>query len=357
MGRGIHFKRELYQYGFNSETMKSKDEKFTMNEKEPLVLQEYLQKHKLINEDETIRKLEVPGDGNMNLTLRVVTDKQSFVVKQSNGFVQKFPSIPAPRERAEMETEFYKRVQNLEGVMEFMPDHLFLDSKNYLQVIEDLGGSSDFTFAYGEDRCLDRETVSTLIDFLKNLHGKTRGAESLENIEMRILNHEHIFILPFIKNGSIDLESIHPGLGHVANETIFRSPAIADAARELGDIYLSTNNHALLHGDFFPGSWLDTKNGIRIIDPEFCFTGTPEYDLGVFAAHLILCGWEQGEVYEVLDAYGKLDKRLVMGFMATEILRRLFGVAQLPVTYSLEKKHLLAEKALTKLKLCSNISF
>ena len=337
--------------------MKNEDEKFILNEKEPLALQEYLRNHRLISEDEIIRKMEVPGAGNMNLTLRIVTDLQSFIVKQSGDFVQKFPSIPAPRERAEMEKEFYIRVRNLEGVKEFIPNHLFLDSENYLQVIEDLGGNSDFTFAYAEDRNLDRETVNTLINFLKNLHGKTRGAESLENKKMRILNHEHIFILPFIKGGIIDLESIHPGLSHVANETIFRSPLIAEAARKLGDIYLTTNDQALLHGDFFPGSWLDTKSGIRIIDPEFCFTGTPEYDLGVFAAHLILCGWEQGEVYELLDIYGKVDKRLVMGFMATEILRRLFGVAQLPVTYSLEQKQHLAEKALTKLKLCANISF
>lgn len=337
--------------------MKNEDEKFTLNKKEPLALQEYLRKHKLINKDETIGKMEVPGDGNMNLTLRVVTDSRSLIVKQSNDFVQKFPSISAPRIRAEMETEFYKRVRSLDGVNEFVPDHLFLDSENYLQVIEDLGESSDFTYAYAEDRHLDRETVQTLMDFLKSLHGKTRGAESLENREMRILNHEHIFIFPYIKKGSIDLESIHPGLSHVADETIFRSPLIAEAARKLGDIYLCTNDYALLHGDFFPGSWLDTKNGIRIIDPEFCFTGTPEYDLGVFAGHLILCGWELGEVYEIMDNYGKIDNRLVMGFMATEILRRLFGVAQLPVTYSLEKKHQLAEKALTKLKLCANISF
>ena len=337
--------------------MKNKDEKFILNEIEPLVLQDYLRKHKLITDNETIQKIEVPGAGNMNLALRVITDRQSLIVKQAGPFVQKYRNIPAPIERAQMEAEFYERVRDIAGVAEFMPNHLFLDSENYLQVIEDLGGSSDFTYAYEEGRHLDRESVNALVAFLRTLHSKTRGSESLENRKMRILNHEHIFILPYLKNGSIDLEAIHPGLSLVAEATIFKSPAIAEAAQGLGDIYLRTNNHALLHGDFFPGSWLDTKNGIRIIDPEFCFTGAPEYDLGVFAAHLILCGWELGEVYEALDIYGKIDRRLVMGFMATEILRRLFGVAQLPITYSLEKKHELADKALTKLKLCSNASF
>lgn len=334
----------------------TKDNQFTLSEKEPLALQAYLRTHGLIDTDETILKMEVPGDGNMNLTLRVVTNNRSLIVKQALDHVRKYPSIAAPIERAKIEAEFYNRIRNMEGVVEFMPDHLFLDAENHLQVIADLGENSDFTFAYAEDRHLDRETVNTLIEFLKKLHTKTQGSESLENREMRMLNHEHIFILPFRENG-VDLESIHPGLSHVAAETIFRSPAVADAAKGLGEIYLSTNNYALLHGDFFPGSWIDTHEGIRIVDPEFTFTGAPEYDLGVFAAHLVLCGWELGEVYELLDKYGRVDQRLVMGFMATEVLRRLFGVAQLPITYSLEKKQELAEKALTKLQLCANTSF
>ena len=59
---------------------------------------------------------------------------------------------------------------------------------------------------------------------------------------------------------------------------------------KVGDIYLSDDGGVLLHGDYYPGSWLKTDAGFRVIDPEFCFLGPPEFDLGVLAAHWIFCG-------------------------------------------------------------------
>ena len=60
---------------------------------------------------------------------------------------------------------------------------------------------------------------------------------------------------------------------------------LKNAAIQLGKRYLSEGT-SLLHGDYYPGSWLKTKTGLRIIDPEFCFFGPKEYDLGVLRAHL-----------------------------------------------------------------------
>jgi 5-methylthioribose kinase len=42
----------------------------------------------------------------------------------------------------------------------------------------------------------------------------------------------------------------------------------------------------------FPGSWLKAADGLRVIDPEFCFLGDPEFDCGILAAHLMIaqCG-------------------------------------------------------------------
>ena len=57
--------------------------------------------------------------------------------------------------------------------------------------------------------------------------------------------------------------------------------------RELGALYLQDGT-SLLHGDYFPGSWLQTAAGVRVIDPEFCFFGPPEFDVGVLLAHLHL---------------------------------------------------------------------
>ncbi|MEM9408364.1 MAG: aminoglycoside phosphotransferase, partial [Acidobacteriota bacterium] len=49
--------------------------------------------------DETFRSVERPGEGNMNLTLRVTTDRRSLIVKQSRPWVEKYDVIEAPFDR------------------------------------------------------------------------------------------------------------------------------------------------------------------------------------------------------------------------------------------------------------------
>jgi 5-methylthioribose kinase len=94
----------------------------------------------------------------------------------------------------------------------------------------------------------------------------------------------------------------------------------------------------LLHGDFFPGSWLRNDLAVFVIDPEFCFAGPPEYDLGVLQAHLVLTG-QADEWPAMLNSYGgKPDWTLAGRFAGAELMRRLIGVAQLPLRSGLDQK-------------------
>ena len=99
-----------------------------------------------------------------------------------------------------------------------------------------------------------------------------------------------------------------------------------------------------MHGDFYPGSWLEVASGIKIIDPEFGGLGDAEFDLGVFLAHLDLTKQDPKVAQLVQATYNlPLDGDLVQQYRGVELLRRLIGIAQLPVTLSLdEKKSLLA---------------
>jgi 5-methylthioribose kinase len=103
------------------------------------------------------------------------------------------------------------------------------------------------------------------------------------------------------------------------------------AVESLGECYLHGPPRALLHGDFFPGSWLSDGASARVIDPEFCFAGEPAFDYGVMAAHLILGGhWAAARrTGAAADAAGH-DARLAGAFAGVEVMRRLIGVAQLP---------------------------
>jgi len=117
------------------------------------------------------------------------------------------------------------------------------------------------------------------------------------------------------------------------------------AVETLGRVYLRDGG-TLLHGDFFPGSWLRTAEGPRIIDPEFCFLGAPEFDVGVLVAHLLLADQPPAIVDRALTGYAErigtrpdeASRALVMRFAGVEMMRRLIGVAQLPLTASLARK-------------------
>ena len=95
---------------------------------------------------------------------------------------------------------------------------------------------------------------------------------------------------------------------------------------------MRAQSEGLLHGDYFPGSWLRSAAGLRIIDPEFCFFGPPEFDAGVMLAHMLLAGQARRV------AFPGLDRALVDRFAGIEIMRRLIGVAQLPLAFGIERK-------------------
>ena len=78
---------------------------------------------------------------------------------------------------------------------------------------------------------------------------------------------------------------------------------------------------------------------MRVIDPEFCFCGDAEFDLGVFAAHLLLAGEPAERAERVLQLYqppagAKISPELACQYAGVEIMRRLIGVAQIPTLHA-----------------------
>ncbi len=297
-----------------------------------------------IDHDEKIVSVGMAGDGNMNCTLRVVTDRRQFIVKQSRPWVEKYPSIPAPMNRALYEIQFYETVAGTGDVAGRMPKLLGVDRSRHLLVLEDLGEGKDGTFLYNEyDESQVAKQIPGLAQWLASLHGQTRdrlGAVDFSNRELRQLNHAYIFEIPFQYPPAIVLDSITPGLDEIAREFSEHSELVQRAA-ELGELYLSDGD-TLLHGDFFPGSWLFTSREVFVIDPEFCYAGRPEFDLAVCVAHLRMMGAAQEQADKLLQTYESLaspvDRQLVNAWAGIEIIRRLLGVAQLPLTRTLEQK-------------------
>jgi len=79
-----------------------------------------------------------------------------------------------------------------------------------------------------------------------------------------------------------------------------------------------------------------------VIDPEFGFFGPPEFDAGVFLAHMYLAS--QSDPQRVLRRTSEwCDVRLTKRFAGVEIMRRILGVAQLPLRIGPQEKQELLE--------------
>ncbi len=312
-------------------------------------LEAYLKDQGWLKPNEQIAKIEKPGEGNMNFTLRVDTGERSFIVKQSRDFVEKYPQVAAPEDRVLSEARFYEILRGNPALKAMTPDVIGLDEENNVLVMADLGAGSDYSRIYQKAENMDQEHLDFLVDFVADLHSSFSAEnfdKPIRNREMRFLNYEHIFVIPFLENNGINLNDTIPGLQEAAKE--FKTDKDLHAAvKMLGDRYLDDGD-SLLHGDYFPGSWLKTAGGVKVIDPEFCFFGDPEFEMGVMCAHLEMANQPEEMITNALNRYSakaKLDRELTEKFSAVEILRRMLGLAQLPLEMELEKRMELLRKA------------
>ncbi|AEE53936.1 phosphotransferase [Haliscomenobacter hydrossis] len=312
----------------------------------------WMTQHDLLAPEETILSAEKAGEGNMNYTLRVKSTLQSVILKQARPYVEKYPSIAAPVERAAMEAAFFSAAAPWEGVEAMLPKLLYFSPEDHLQVIEDLGEGADFSSFYARKEAIPAADLASLLGFLHTLHQQSRKnppAGNFQNRAMRELNHFHIFDFPFQPGNGLKLDGNQAGLQALAERTIFRYPNLREKTLKLGQRYLADGD-TLLHGDFFPGSWLRTSRGVFVIDPEFCFRGEAAFDLGVCLAHLYFCGMDWTEAFSnIRKHYGEFDELACAAFASVEILRRLYGVAQLPLSFSMEEKEIATILAINRL--------
>jgi len=306
-------------------------------------LAEFLGRRNWLRPDERLLGVEIAGQGNMNCILRAITNVRTFILKQSRPWVEKYSEIAAPFDRALVEGEFYRLVAGT-AAADFMAKLHWVDEESRILCLEDLGTMGDCSNLYSGTSLSPREEEQ-VYRYLSLLH---RVCSRLSNREMRELNHFHIFVFPFESGNNIDLNGITPGLQQLA-ESVKRNSALRSRIVELGKIYLSQGEH-LLHGDYFPGSWLRVQSGIKVIDPEFGFAGPREFDIGILSAHLQISGLPNrpSALMSTYDHWKELDPRLVSGFAGIEILRRLLGVAQLPVCFDLQRKQSLLEAAVSQ---------
>lgn len=305
-------------------------------------LQDYLMALGWLDLNETISSLEKPGEGNMNVVLRIKTNRRSFILKQSRPFVQKFKQIDAPLDRIAVEYQFYSTVST-EALQAHLPKILGYDAVEYLLMMEDLGLCEDMSSIYS-NRSINVNDLKKLVMALRLIHQNEVPHDFPENLEMRRLNHQHIFVLPFLEDNDFQLDTIQDGLQELSI-SYKKNEKLKSVIKEIGNAYLSKGK-TLLHGDYYPGSWMKEAQNLYIIDPEFGFAGFEEFDLGVMAAHLIMATADEMYLDAILELYkGNANRSLMEKVAGIEIMRRLIGLAQLPLERTIAEKQYLLELA------------
>ena len=298
-------------------------------------LENYLTSKSWAKENEKITKITKAGEGNMNVVLRVTTSIRSLIIKQSRPFVQKYQDIPAPIERIAVEKTFYDAIIT-GSIKENFPPIIGFDLESYILVMEDLGVCDDMSFIYHK-RTIGDYQFEKLIEISYQIHNTATPTNFPANMKMRELNHQHIFVLPFLIDNGFSLDDIQKGLQELSmsfkeNENLKKQVTL------IGEKYLSKGN-TLLHGDYYPGSWMTKNDHLYVIDPEFGFVGFPEFDLGVMAAHLIIATHNPSYFEKIEKTYPKtIDMKLLKKIAGIEIMRRLIGLAQLPLSRTLADK-------------------
>ena len=123
----------------------------------------------LLSGEEVIDSYQA-GKGNMNVTLKIKTNKRIFVLKQSRPFVVKFPEVPAPLDRIEIEFKFYNEINKDNLLACFSPAVLGFDKNAWLLAIEHLDKGGDYLWLYENKNSLNREVIDLLLTYLKKLH-------------------------------------------------------------------------------------------------------------------------------------------------------------------------------------------
>ncbi len=281
----------------------------------------------------------------MNFVFRLTTNLRSIIVKQSRDYVQKYPQIKAPIERIFTEETYYQQITPIQILSSFSPKVLIVDKTNHLMLMEDLGRGSDYTHLYKRGSIISEEELLPFTVYLNALHD-IEPTHFIDNSGMKSLNAEHIFNYPFLVDNGFDLDMIQEGLQALAINFKTNEP-LKNAIATINKRYLSTGKY-LLHGDFYFGSWLKVADSPKVIDPEFAFCGDREFDLGVMIAHLKMAQQPTSLINRVLENYiHRVDIKLLNAYIGCEVLRRIIGLAQLPLELGLEEKKTLCYEAQT----------
>lgn len=318
------------------------------------------------------------GDGNINYVFRVLDLNQgkSVVLKQADTLLRS-SGRPLAIQRSQIEADILKIQSSL--VPEHVPEVYHYDPVMAVLVMEDISAyqnlRQELSLAHIYPNLASQishflvETLVSTTDLVMTRKEKKQQVQRFINIELCDISEDLVFTEPYTNYRKRNV--ITNGMEEFVSKKLYQNTLLQSEVANLRNSYLN-HAQALLHGDLHAGSIFINEHGLKVIDPEFAFYGPIGYDIGNVLAHLMipLCQnrivkkeetaafnqWLLETVAGVFDlTFSQLDKRYeelvqfplyrlphfkeqylsdikadALGYMGTEIIRRVVGDSKVP---------------------------
>lgn len=239
------------------------------------------------------------GDGNVNLIFRVAGPSGQVLVKQAVPYLRcvgeswplslrrNFFEFTALSEHAKVAPELLPKVLAFDEVsaamvMEFLGEHIIL-RKGVMQ------GIRYPRFAEHITDYMAKTLFFTSDLFLPSAEKKEKLKVFCDNIDLCKITEDLIFTDPYRQAEKNRWTS--PGLDQLVGE-LGRDLELKIAITEMKAKFL-TASEALIHGDLHTGSIMVSQTETKVIDPEFAFYGPMGFDVGLLLANFFLSYYSQ----------------------------------------------------------------
>lgn len=240
-------------------------------------------------------KADPIAEGNVNLLFRVYAEgdaaHKSVLVKQALPYAWRYPDFKMPLDRQRIEYEiisvearycpdqapkiYLYDEENHILVIEFLGRHKvmregLMEQKHYPHVAEHMGFFMARTLFYTSDL------------FLSSAEKKAMVPKFINPVLCKV-QEDLVFSEPYIEHGNNKWSK--PLAAQV--KAIYANDELRSAVYMLKDAYMN-NAQALLHNDLHTGSIMLNEKETKVIDPEFGFYGPMGHDIGSYLGNLAM---------------------------------------------------------------------
>jgi len=310
------------------------------------------------------------GDGNLNYIFKI-KDKlstKSFIIKQADDFARISRDLIVSRSRNTYEAAAIQYTDTI--CTGYVPKIHKVDKTLSCFVMEDLGNNSNLKDLFVNHQIID-VVAHDIADYLSKQYyysscfylqktDQKRFAHTFNNPEMCKITAKLVFEYPYIYN---EVLKTYKGKNiDYVDRRIVNNQALLKKVHEYKKSFLE-KKQSFVHGDLHTGSLCYFNNQIKILDYEFAFYGPIGYDLGNILAHCIFAIIHAGAkstcdpnaisfakwlistitlLFELFFEYThqkikddfifeEFHKEVIVdinAFCATEIIRRILGIAK-----------------------------